>query len=82
MLRYENQLKKQPYLTGNQISFVDIVVFIEIETVLLMHHCQLPKSCQQLLRWQNLLRREPALMSVNQEFINLQQDWDLYAPGH
>ena len=37
MLRYEKQLKKEPFLTGKQITFVDVIVFIEIETVLLMY---------------------------------------------
>ena len=30
--KYEGQLRSNPYLTGQKITFVDIVIFIEIET--------------------------------------------------
>ena len=81
MLRYEAQLKSQPYLTGSQMTFVDIVIFIEIETVLLMYRSELPEQCQNMLVWQDTLSKLPALMSVNSEFLRLVQDWDLYAPN-
>ena len=81
MLRYEAQLKSQPYLTGSQMTFVDIVIFIEIETVLLMYRSELPEQCRNMLVWQDTMSKLPALMSVNSEFLRLVQDWDLYAPN-
>ena len=47
------------------MTFIDIVVFMEIESVLLIYRKELPDSCPKLLRWQDQLGKEPALLSVN-----------------
>ena len=77
---FEAKLDKQAYLTGQRLTYVDIVASIEIETVLLMYQTDIPFNCSNLQCWQDQLSQEPAINSVNREFLKLVQDWDLYAP--
>lgn len=81
MLRYENLLNAKAYLTGNKMTWIDVLIFIEIETVLIMYRIELPSRCRKLLRWQDKLSQEPSIKTVNSEFLKLVQDWDLYAPN-
>ena len=42
---YEQHLQKGTFLTGNQITYVDVAIFIEIDTVKVLFRNDLPGNC-------------------------------------
>lgn len=51
MERYEQRLAKGAYLTGSQISYVDIAVYTELITILTMYQLEVPKNFSLLKKW-------------------------------
>ena len=82
MKRYERLLLENDYLTGPKRTFVDIVVFMEIETIQIMFKRDLPSKCTRLQTWHKTLMKERVLHNINNEFFSVVQDWDLYAENH
>ena len=80
MLRYEKQLQKHDNLTGPKMTFIDIIVFNEIETILLMYSRDLPNTCPKLKAWLTTLRKEKPLEVVNAKLFEAVEYFDLYAP--
>ena len=51
IMQLEYYLKKHDYLTGDQMTYVDVVAFIEIDTLNTIYQQELPRECPKLIEW-------------------------------
>ena len=68
---YEYHLQKSTFLTGNQMTYVDVVIFIEIDTVRVLFRNDLPGDCPMLNQWYKNMKREKELARINENFYEL-----------
>ena len=51
-------LGQHKFLAGDQMTFVDVLVFIELETVLIMYKLHTPEGATNLEKWQDEMCKE------------------------
>ena len=76
--KYDEQLKTKTYLAGEQISVVDILLQIELHTILKMYRREIPDKYDSLITWYEQMEGNPILKDLNGEFDRIVDEWDLY----
>ena len=58
LARYDELLQQSEYLSGPSLTYIDIVVFVEIDTVSLIFNRPIPQTCSKLQSWFDNLAKE------------------------
>ena len=75
--KLNGELEKYKYLTGNQMSVVDIIVYCEIHQVLKMYGRQLPRRFAKINEWYEEIDGLEAVQSVNAKLDEVLNEHDL-----
>ena len=71
---YDESLKKNNFLTGEQITFVDIIVYCEIETIIKMTRETIPVYYAALSAWYDKISELAAIKHCNSELAKIIDD--------
>ena len=69
-------------MSGPQLSIVDIVVFIELDTINSMYKQDIHDDCPKLKSWFAKLSAAPELKKSQKDFLTVLSNWDLYGLAH
>ena len=61
----DNYLTDMGYVTGPNLSIVDIMLYFEIYTICVMYRREIPTRFKKLKNWYNLLTTQEALIKMN-----------------
>ena len=64
-------LQQHKYLTGDQISFVDIVVYCEVFQVLTMYDRTVPPHMAKLCEWYDEMGENEAIKAINKKLVDV-----------
>ena len=70
----EEHLKKHEFVTGKLLTYTDIVIFIEIDTIKTIYgQKSLPTEdeCPKLNAWFSAMKKKKELLRINQNFYDL-----------
>ena len=76
--RYNDELAEQKYMTGENVSVVDIQMYIEISTILTMYDKKIPAFYAKLIMWYEEFQGMEQIKALDEDFVNLVKEWDLY----
>lgn len=65
LAKINGYLTESGYMTGPQISIVDIMIFCELETICTMYSRDVPPSLTKLRQWYDKLSSEASIKAVN-----------------
>ena len=67
LFKVDAELSNAEYLTGAQISIVDIMVINEIETICALYKKEIPRdNLEKLATWYDKLNADPAIQNINE----------------
>ena len=67
LFKVDAELSNAEYLTGAQISIVDIMVINEIETICALYKKEIPRdNLEKLTIWYDKLNADPAIQNINE----------------
>ena len=65
-------------MTGENVSVVDIQMYIEISTILTMYDKKIPAFYAKLIMWYEEFQGMEQIKALDEDFVNLVKEWDLY----
>ena len=75
IVKFNIELKKHEFLTGPEFSVIDIIVFCEIQQVVLMYERPIPAHLTKLNEWYDKINAFESTQSVTTELTNVIEEF-------